>query len=200
MDDSQPIGIQSRLSNASPVRIQDQIHNHSRCNSNYPMLRPSGFRTRFTTNRDPIPAIQCFARPDSGPDSQPIGIQSRLSNASPTGSGSDSQPFAIQSRLSNASPVRIQDLIHNHSRSNLGYPMLRPQRLEVQDQIHNQSGSNPGYPMLRPQRLEVQDLIHNHSGCNLGYPMLRPRVQDLIHNHSRCNPGYPMLRPSGFRI
>ena len=91
--DSQPIGMQSRLSNASPVRIQDLIHNQSGCNSNYPMLRPSGFRTRFTTIRDPISAIQCFARTDSG---------------------SDSQPFAIQSRLSNASPVRVQDLIHTN--------------------------------------------------------------------------------------
>ena len=200
MDDSQPIGIQSRLSNASPVRIQDQIHNHSRCNSNYPMLRPSGFRTRFTTNRDPISAIQCFAHPGSGSDSQPIGMQSQLSNAS---------PIRVQDLIHNQSgsnfgyPTlrpRIQDLIHNHSRCNSNYPMLRPQRLEVQDQIHNQSGSNPGYPMLRPR---VQDLIHNHSGCNLGYPMLRPQrleVQDLIHNQSGSNLRYPMLRPYGFRI
>ena len=150
MDDSQPFAMQSRLSNASPVRVQDLIHNQSGCNlgypmlrpqrlevqdlihnhsgcnlgypmlrprvqdlihnqsgSNhgYPMLRPSGFRTRFTTIRDPIPAIQCFARP---------------------GSGSDSQPFGVQSRLSNASPVRVQDLIHNQSGSNFGYPTLRP--------------------------------------------------------------------------
>ena len=37
-------------------------------------------------------------------------MQSRLSNASPTGSGSDSQLFGMQSRLSNASPVLNQSL------------------------------------------------------------------------------------------
>jgi hypothetical protein len=35
--------------------------------------------------------------------------------------------------------------------------MLRPQRLEVQNLIHNQSGYNPGYPMLRPSGLGVRD-------------------------------------------